>query len=83
MKGHAPSVRLATTRIATGPKLHYAELGDPAGRAIIFLHGWPDSWFSFSRLMPLLPRHYRAFAVDQREFGESERPSSGYGMQGT
>jgi pimeloyl-ACP methyl ester carboxylesterase len=71
-------LRFATTHVATGPRLHYAEQGDPAGHAILFLHGWPDSWFTFSRVLPLLPRRYHAFAVDQRGFGESEQPDSPY-----
>jgi non-heme chloroperoxidase len=73
-------VRFGTTRIATGPRLHYAERGDSDGQAILFLHGWPDSWFSFSRLLPLLPGRYRTLAPDQRGFGDSDRPDAGYGI---
>jgi pimeloyl-ACP methyl ester carboxylesterase len=73
-------LRFATTRVATGLRLHYAEQGDPAGSAILFLHGWPDSWFSFSRVLPLLPRRHHALAVDQRGFGESDRPDGPYGI---
>jgi non-heme chloroperoxidase len=39
-----------------------------------------DSWFSFSRLLPLLPESLRAVAVDQRGFGDSDRPESGYAI---
>jgi hypothetical protein len=43
---------------ATTPRdrcgLHYAEQGDQTGEAIIFLHGYSDSWYSFSRVLPLL-----------------------------
>jgi non-heme chloroperoxidase len=73
-------VRFGSTRLATGPQLHYAERGDSDGQAILFLHGWPDSWFSFSRVLPLLPQHYHALALDQRGFGDSERPDRGYGI---
>jgi non-heme chloroperoxidase len=66
--------------LSGGPRLHYAEYGDSAGRPIVLLHGWPDSWFSYSRLVPLLPGNFRAFVLDQRGFGESERPARGYGM---
>jgi pimeloyl-ACP methyl ester carboxylesterase len=76
----ASDLRFGTARVATGPRLHYAERGDPAGQAILFLHGWPDSWFSFSRVLPLLPERHHVFAVDQRGFGESERPERGYGI---
>jgi pimeloyl-ACP methyl ester carboxylesterase len=71
-------VHFADARLATGPRLHYAEHGAPDGEAILFLHGWPDSWFSFSRMLPLLPASYRALVPDQRGFGDSDRPDSGY-----
>ena len=74
-------MRFATARLATGPKLHYAENGDADGPATIFLHGWPDSWFSWSRVLPLLPPGFRALAMDQRGFGESERPVSGCSIE--
>ena len=73
-------MRFASVQLTTGPRLHYAEQGDPRGEAILFLHGWPDSWFSFSRVLPLLPGHYRALAIDQRGFGDSARPESGYAI---
>ena len=73
-------MRFATIAIATGPRLHYAEHGDPQGEPIVFLHGWPDSWFSFSRVLPLLPERLHAFAPDQRGFGDSDRPESGYAI---
>lgn len=74
------SLRFATVQIPTGPRLHYAEQGDADGQPIIFLHGWPDSWFSFSRVVPLLTRRLHVFVPDQRGFGDSERPESGYGI---
>ena len=74
-------LRFGTARLATGPRVHYAEQGDPGGEALVFLHGWPDSWFSFSRLLPLLdPARAHAYAFDQRGFGDSERPDAGYAM---
>jgi pimeloyl-ACP methyl ester carboxylesterase len=47
----------------------------------LFLHGYTDSWFSFSRLLPLLPGRYRAFAFDQRGHGDSERPDCCYAIE--
>ena len=74
-------MRLRKLALATGVELHCAELGDENGKAIVFLHGWPDSWFSFSRVAEQLPAGYRAFLVDQRGFGESDRPRDGYAIQ--
>jgi pimeloyl-ACP methyl ester carboxylesterase len=74
-------VHFGRVRIATGVELHYAEQGDADGAPIVLLHGWPDSWFSYSQVLALLPRGYRALAPDQRGFGDSERPPSGYGIR--
>ena len=76
----APMVRLRNAGLPDSLRLHYAESGNPAGPAILFLHGWPDSWFSYSRVLPLLPDRYRALVPDQRGFGESDRPEWGYGI---
>jgi pimeloyl-ACP methyl ester carboxylesterase len=74
------AARSENIRLKTGPRLHYAEYGNPDGEPVVFLHGWPDSWFSFSRVLPLLPDSLCAVAVDQRGFGDSERPESGYAI---
>lgn len=79
--GADPSVlEFGHRRLPTGVRLHYAAQGDTAGPAVILLHGYSDSWFSFSRILPLLPAEYRVYALDQRGHGESDRPASGYGM---
>jgi pimeloyl-ACP methyl ester carboxylesterase len=68
-----------TATLATGPRIHYAESGEHGGEPVIFLHGWPDSWFSFSRVIPLLPADVHAFGLDQRGFGGSDRSATDYG----
>ncbi len=73
-------LRFATTRLATGLRVHYAEQGDPGGEPLVFLHGYADSWYSYSRLLPLLPSWYHVYALDQRGHGDSERPVLGYGV---
>ena len=75
------NVRFSTVRLGTGLRLHYAEQGDPTGHPILFLHGWPDSWFTFSRVLPLLAPRFRAIVPDQRGFGDSERPGAGYRIE--
>jgi pimeloyl-ACP methyl ester carboxylesterase len=69
-----------TVRLATGPSLHYAESGDADGSAVVFLHGWPDSSFSYSRVVPLLSPRLHAFVPDQRGYGDSEKPQHGYSI---
>ena len=72
------NIELATMPLSTGPRLLYAERGDPTGEAIVFLHGYSDSWFSFSRMLPLLSAEYHAFALTQRGHGDSDKPECCY-----
>src|SRR5687768_16507523 len=79
--GFAPrpgTVRFGEVDLRTGVRLHYAEQGDPAGPVLILLHGYSDSWFSFSRILPLLAPRFHVFALDQRGHGRSSSPDSGY-----
>lgn len=73
--------RFSRARLSTGVQLRYAEQGDSTGDPLILLHGYSDSWFSFSRVLPLLPGNYRVYALDQRGHGDSERPATGYHMR--
>jgi pimeloyl-ACP methyl ester carboxylesterase len=66
--------------LPSGLRLSYAEQGDPRGPALILLHGYSDSWFSFSRILPLLDPGYHVYALDLRGHGSSDRPSDGYAM---
>ncbi len=78
MQQDPPQLRFATTQLTTGPRLHYAEQGDGTGEALIFLHGYSDSWFSFSRVLPLLSPSYHAFALTERGHGDSDKPECCY-----
>jgi pimeloyl-ACP methyl ester carboxylesterase len=74
-------LRFATIPLATGLRLDYAEQGDPGGAPVLLLHGWPDSWFTFSRVLPLLSRRLRVVVPDRRGFGDSEKPVLGYAIE--
>lgn len=65
---------LQEIQLKTGVKLQYAEQGQPLGEVIIFLHGYTDSWFSFSRVLPLLSRDYHVYTLTQRGHGDSDKP---------
>jgi pimeloyl-ACP methyl ester carboxylesterase len=45
---------------------------------VLFLHGFPDSWFTYSQVLPLLPGEIRAIVPSQRGFGASEQPDCCY-----
>lgn len=73
-------LQFGQVRLPSGVRLSYAEQGDPGGPALILLHGYSDSWFSFSRILPLLNRGYHVYALDLRGHGDSDRPAEGYAM---
>ncbi|MDV7172886.1 alpha/beta hydrolase [Gordonia amicalis] len=53
-----------------GTTLHHVSAGS-GGSPILLVHGFPESWWTFHRLIPLLARRHRVFAVDLRGFGDS------------
>src|SRR4051794_7261811 len=59
-----------------GTSLHYVSAGT-GGTPILLVHGFPESWWAFHKLMPLLAAAHRVFAVDLRGFGDSDnRPGT-------
>ena len=53
-----------------GTELHYVSAGT-TGTPILLVHGFPETWWTFHKLMPLLARRHRVYAVDLRGFGDS------------
>lgn len=62
-------------------RLPYVEQGDASGVPLVFLHGFADSWRSFERVLPHLPRFIHAFAPTQRGHGDASRPPQGYAVR--
>ncbi|MEM6431036.1 MAG: alpha/beta hydrolase [Deinococcota bacterium] len=67
-------LRHGGTILETGSYIHYVSQGDPIGEAVVFLHDLAGSWFSFSRILPLLSARYHALALDLRGHGDSDKP---------
>lgn len=59
----APAAALDIVRLSNGVTLHYASQGPRTGSAVILIHGYSDSWFSFSRILPLLPPALRVICA--------------------
>jgi non-heme chloroperoxidase len=66
--------------LPTGVTLQYYEQGDRQGLPVLLLHGYSDSWYSWSRVLPDLPDELRVIALTQRGHGGASRPESGYAM---
>jgi pimeloyl-ACP methyl ester carboxylesterase len=50
--------------------LHYVTAG-ASGTPVLLVHGFPETWTAFRKLIPLLAEHHRVYAVDLRGFGDS------------
>ena len=53
-----------------GTELHYVAAGT-AGSPVLLVHGFPETWWVFHKLIPRLSEHHRVYAVDLRGFGDS------------
>jgi pimeloyl-ACP methyl ester carboxylesterase len=68
------------TIVIKGVRLHFVEGG--SGTPILLLPGWPQSWYAWRYVMPLLAQAGRlVIALDPRGMGDSERPASGYELR--
>jgi pimeloyl-ACP methyl ester carboxylesterase len=63
-------------KVVNGIRLHYVEGGK--GRPLVLLPGWPETWWAYHHLLPLLADHYRVIVVDLRGMGSSDKPDHGY-----
>jgi pimeloyl-ACP methyl ester carboxylesterase len=59
-----------------GITLHYVRGG--TGPAVILLHGFPQDWYEFHKVMPLLAKNFTVVAVDLRGVGGSTPTPTGY-----
>jgi pimeloyl-ACP methyl ester carboxylesterase len=55
-----------------GINLHYV-LAGMKGTPILLVHGFPETWWTFHKLIPKLAINHRVFAVDLRGFGDSSK----------
>src|SRR5579863_388887 len=60
-----------------GATLHYAAAGT-TGSPVLLVHGFPETWRAFRKLIPLLAVTHRVFAVDLRGFGDSDTAPGDY-----
>lgn len=55
-----------------GVKLHYVTQGK--GRLMLFLHGFPEFWYSWRHQIPEFAQHFQVVAVDLRGYNDSDKP---------
>jgi pimeloyl-ACP methyl ester carboxylesterase len=61
-----------------GLNLHVEDRGNSGGLPLVFLHSWAGSSRSWKYVVAALPNRLRPIAIDQRGWGRSDSPSSGF-----
>jgi pimeloyl-ACP methyl ester carboxylesterase len=57
--------------------MHIAEKGNKQGPVVLFLHGFPELWYSWRHhIVALSSLGYRAVAPDLRGYGDTDAPAS-------
>jgi pimeloyl-ACP methyl ester carboxylesterase len=63
---------------AGGLRVHLAEAGPEDGNPLLMLHGWPQHWYEWRGLVPLLRDSHRLLMPDLRGLGWTEVTKDGY-----
>lgn len=61
-----------------GLRMHVAVAGPADGEPLVLLHGWPQHWYTWRRLIGPLSERYRVYCPDLRGFGWSDAPAGSY-----
>jgi len=67
-----------TITLSNGVSLEYVEKGNKDSTAVIFSHGFSDSWHSFETVMKMLPPDLHLISLSMRGHGNSSKPGDGY-----
>ena len=66
---------------ARGMRFHVAEAGEGGERPVVMVHGWPQHWYAWRKVMPLLATDRRVICPDLRGMGWSDAPAGRYAKQ--
>jgi pimeloyl-ACP methyl ester carboxylesterase len=64
------------TTSVNGIQLHYVIGGQ--SEPVVLLHGWPETWYAWHKVMPALAKNYTVIVPDLRGLGDSSKPPTGY-----
>lgn len=73
-----PGVSHEFVTLPSGLRMHVAAAGDPGAPAILLLHGFPQHWWEWRKVIPVLAEQYRVIAPDLRGSGWTDAPPDGY-----
>jgi pimeloyl-ACP methyl ester carboxylesterase len=61
-----------------GLRMHVAMAGPEDAEPLVLLHGWPQHWYAWRRMIGPLSQHYRVLCPDLRGFGWTDAPPGTY-----
>ncbi|MGB6896621.1 MAG: alpha/beta fold hydrolase [Dehalococcoidia bacterium] len=64
---------------AAGLTWHYVEAGQ--GEPVVFLHGLPESWYSWHYQLEALSDDYHVIAIDLKGYGQSDKSDGDYSAE--
>ncbi len=65
----------SSRRTVNGIDLHVVAAGDESAPLVVLLHGFPEFWYGWRRVIgPLVDAGYRVVVPDQRGYNRSEKP---------
>jgi pimeloyl-ACP methyl ester carboxylesterase len=67
--------------LPNGLRLHLAVAGEPEAAPVLLLHGFPEHWWEWRKVIPPLAERYRVIAPDLRGSGWTAAPKKGYTAQ--
>ncbi len=59
-------------------KWHYVDEGVRDGEVVLFIHGLPEGWYSWSKVLPLVDHNYHLIAIDMKCYGRSDLQDTDY-----
>lgn len=54
--------------------MHYVSAGKSDAPLMLFLHGFPENWYSWRHQINFFQKNFRTVAFDMRGYGESGKP---------
>lgn len=66
----------AATATVNGIRMHYRIGG--TGPPVVLLHGWPQTWYCWRKVLGELSTRHTVIAPDLRGYGRSDKPRHGY-----
>ncbi|KAH9618726.1 hypothetical protein KSS87_005478 [Heliosperma pusillum] len=74
LQAASPDIKHRTIHV-NNINIHLAESGPETGPVILFIHGFPELWYTWRHQMRSLSSHgYRTVAPDMRGYGETDAP---------